>query len=148
MLLGRVLSGTVISQVVLVDAIDHRRIPIRAAEFGEPREQLVLAVEAAIGVVADVIRILEFVRLDVLMPDSELPDKRFRIPFVRFGNRRRVGRDGQRVVAQGLRGGPRQISRIRTARKGHDHAPMPRNESINASCFKASMSTGDVMLPL
>jgi hypothetical protein len=46
-------------------------ISARPANLRQPREQLVLTVEAAIRIVLPVIRIIEFVRLDVLVFDPE-----------------------------------------------------------------------------
>jgi hypothetical protein len=46
-------------------------ISARPANFRQPREQLVLAVETAIRIVLHVIGIVEFVRLDVLVRDPE-----------------------------------------------------------------------------
>jgi hypothetical protein len=69
-------------------------VPVSAhlPDLREAREQLVLAVEAAIRIVAHVLRVIELVRLDVFVNDSEARHEGFRIALVRFGKRRRICR--------------------------------------------------------
>ena len=93
-----------------------------AAHLLQAREQLVLAVEAAVGIVAHVVGIVEFEGLDVLVGDAELAHEGFGIALVRFRHGGRIGGDGERAVAQHAVRGPRQVGRIGAAGKGHQHA--------------------------
>ena len=98
------------------------------ADLFQPVEQLVLAVEAAVRVVLQVIGILELVRRDQLVPDAELRAKSIGVALVRLGNGSRIGRDGDGVLAQHLLRRPGQIGRVRPAGIGHDHlAHVPQN---------------------
>ena len=66
-----VLARTVVAQVVHVHAVDDVLVAALAAHTSQAREQLVLAVEAAVRIVLHVIGIVELVRLDVLVRDAE-----------------------------------------------------------------------------
>jgi hypothetical protein len=70
-LLGGVLSGAEIAQVVDIHPVDDVADGALAAELFEAREELVLAMETAVRVVADVIGIVEFVGIDELVNDAE-----------------------------------------------------------------------------
>ena len=94
---GGALAGTVVAQVVHVHAVNDVAVAALAADFVEAREELVLAVEAAVGRVAEVVGVVEFVGLDVLVRDSELRDEGFGVALVRFGKGSRVGGDGDGV---------------------------------------------------
>ena len=92
-----VLARTVIAQVVLVDAVDDVRDASRRADFFQPREQLVLAVEAAVGIIGDVVRIFELVCLDVLVANIRFAGELLGIALVRLRNRGRIGGDRDRL---------------------------------------------------
>ena len=87
---GRTLPGTIIAQIVLVHAVnDVRDAPFRA-DLLQNGEQLVFAMEAAIGIVLHVVRILKLVRLDILVPDSKLAGEGLGVKLVRFRNGSRI----------------------------------------------------------
>ena len=88
------LPRTEVTEVVNVHAVDHMRDATLAGYFIEPREQLVLAVKAAVGIVGNVIGIVELVGLDVLVRHAELADEGLGIALVRLGQRGRIGGDG------------------------------------------------------
>ena len=52
----------------------------------QTREQFVFAVEAAVGAVLHVIRVIELVRFNVFVPNPELPNKRLSVALVRLRN--------------------------------------------------------------
>ena len=68
--LRRALTRPIIAQIVDIHAVDHVRDAPLASHLVEPGEQFVLAVEAAVGTVLDVVRIVELARLDVFVPES------------------------------------------------------------------------------
>jgi hypothetical protein len=119
---GGVLSRAIVAEVIEVDAVDDMANGALAAELFEAGEKLVFAVEAAVGAVADVVRVVELVGLDELVSDAELSRKGLGVALVRPGERRRIGGDGKGPAAEGLMGGPREISGIGAARKGDDHS--------------------------
>ena len=77
---------------------------------------------APVFVVFDIVRILKFVRRDVLVAQAGFFRKRLRIPLMRFGNRRRVSSDGYRVMPQHAMRSPRQIGGIGASRICNDDA--------------------------
>ena len=89
-------------------------------ELFEHGEEFVFAVEAAVGIVPDVVRVLEFVRGDVFVMDAELAREGFGVPLVRFGEGRGIGGYGDGVIAEGLFGSPREVSGIGAAGVGYD----------------------------
>ena len=121
-LLGGVLAGTIIAQIVRVHPVDDVLVTARAAHLLQTREQLVLAVEAAVGIVAGVIGIVELGGPDVLVHDAESLDERLGVALVGFGKRGRVGGDGDGVGTEHAVGGPGQVGRIGAARESHNHA--------------------------
>ena len=78
--------------------------------------------EAAVGIVADVIGIVELVRLDVLVGNAEALDERFGVALVRFGNGGGIGGDREGVRAEHLVRGPGQVGGIGAAGECDDHA--------------------------
>src|ERR1035437_10439443 len=64
-------------------------------------EQFVLAMEAAVRTVTHVIRVVEFLRLHVLVNDAEAVHEGLGIALVRFGKRGGVGGDSDGVRSQG-----------------------------------------------
>ena len=133
-LLSRLLPWAVIAQVVHVDAVHDVLDRPLAAERLQALEQLVLAVEATIGCVADVIRVLELACGDVLVPESKLARQRLRVALVRGGDGCGVCRDNQRVRASKRAvGGPSQVGRVRAAGVGNNDSPQfaqPREEAL------------------
>ena len=91
------LAGPIISQIVDVHAINNMCDPALTRDLVQPREQLILAVEAAVAVVLEVVGILKFQRGDVFMPDAPGPCEFLRIALVRFGQGSGIG--GQRQGA-------------------------------------------------
>src|SRR5512147_2572668 len=78
--------------------------------------------KAAVGIVGNVIGIVELPRRDVFVEDAVLAREGFGIALVGFGKRRRVGRNRNRFAAQNAVGGPGQVRRVGAARIGNDHA--------------------------
>ena len=64
------LAGTIVAQIVDIHSVDDVRDAALARHFVEPGKQLVLAVEAPVRIVLDVIRIVEFVGRDVLVAEA------------------------------------------------------------------------------
>ena len=122
MLLGGVLAGTIIGQIVGIHPVYHVLVTARAAHLLETREQLVLAVEAAVGIVAGVVGILELGGADVLVHQAESLDERLGVALVGFGKRGRVGGDGDGIGTEHVVGGPGQVGRIGAAGEGDNHA--------------------------
>jgi hypothetical protein len=120
-----VLAGPVVAQIVGIYAVDDVGDAALAADFFQARKQFVLAVEAAVGVVLQVIGILEFARLDIFVRDSELPHEGLGIALVRLRDGSRIRGHGQSVAAQHLVRSPRQIGRIRPAGIGHHYPVQP-----------------------
>jgi hypothetical protein len=116
------LARAVIAEVVHVHAVNDVVEGALAPHLFQPREQLVLAVETAVGIVPRVIRVLEFAGFDVLVSDAELRDERLGIAFVRFRNGSGIGRDRQRSGTHRAVCRPRQVGRIRAAGKSYQHA--------------------------
>ena len=116
------LARPVIAQVIYVDAVNDVLEAALAAHLFQSREQLVLAVEAAVGIVLRIIRVGELAGLDVFVGDAKLRGERFGIALVRFRNGGGIGRDRQRSGAHRAVRRPRQIGRIRAAGKSHQHA--------------------------
>lgn len=80
--LGGTLAGPVVAQVVDVHSV-HDVIDAAFPRQGiEMREELILAKETAVGIVLDVIRVLEFPSLDVFVPEAALACERLRIALV------------------------------------------------------------------
>src|SRR5215472_167161 len=128
MLLRGGLAGAIIAEVILVHAIDDVLVAALAADFAKTREELVFAVEAAVGVVAQVIGIVELAALDVFVHDAELLHEGFEIALVGFGQRRRIGGDGEGAGAQHAMRGPRQIGRVGATGESYDHAAQRSQE--------------------
>jgi len=93
----------------------------RFAHFLQPLEQFILAVEAAVRVVLQVIGILKLVRRDHLVPDAELAREVDGVAFVGFRDGSGIGRDSYRLLSQRPVRGPGQIRRVRSTGVGHDH---------------------------
>ena len=121
-LLGGILARAIVAQVVQIHAVDDVFVAALAAHLRQAREQFVLAVEAAVRVVADVVGIVEFVGLDVLVRDAEALDEGLGIALVRLGQRCRIGGHGDGVRSQHAIRRPRQVGRIGAAGERHDHA--------------------------
>ena len=122
MQLGGALPGTKVAEVVDVHTVDHMRDAALAGHFVEPGEQFVLAMKAAVGIVGDVVGIIELPRRDVFVTDAVLAGEGFGIALVGFGKRRRIGRDRDRFTAENAVGGLRQVRRVGSAGIGNDHA--------------------------
>ena len=122
MLGGGALSRTVVAQVVHIHAVDDVLEAALTPHRFQAREQFVLAVEAAVGTVAHVVRVFELARLDILVDDAEACHEGLRIALVRFRQRGGVRGDGHGVGAQRAVRRPRQIGGIGAAREGHNHA--------------------------
>ena len=117
-----VLARTVVAEVVHVDAVDDVLVAALAAHLFQAREQLVLAVEAAVGTIAHVIGIVELLGRDVLVDDAEAFHEGLGIALVRFRKRSGIRRDGHCIGAQRAVRRPRQIGGVGAAGEGHDHA--------------------------
>ena len=120
-----ILAGAVVAQVVGIYTVDDVGDAALAADFFQAREQFVLAVEAAVGVVLQVIGIFEFARLDIFVRDSELPHESLGIALVRLRDGGRIRGYGQSVGAERLVRSPRQIGGIRPSGIGHHYPVQP-----------------------
>src|SRR4051794_37865099 len=120
MLFGRVLAGTVIAEIVLIHAIHDVLVAALAAHLLGAGGAILLAVETAIGIVGDVIGIVEFARLNVLVRDAELFNESLGVTFVRLGDGGGVRGDGESIRAHGAMGGPGEIGGVRASGKCHD----------------------------
>ena len=123
MLFGGVLAGAIVAQIVDIHAIGDVLDAAFARHHFQARKQLVLAMEAAVGIVLDVVGIIELARRDIFVTEAPLASERLGILLVRFGNGCRIRGDGQCVFAEDAVRGPSQIRRIGAARICDDHAP-------------------------
>ena len=73
MFVGSAMAGAKIVSVVGVDAVGDGAESAFAGERFHAVEELVFAVEAAVGAVRDVYGIVEFARFDEFMPDARGP---------------------------------------------------------------------------
>src|SRR5689334_23078716 len=101
-----VLARAVVSEIVLVYAIDDVFDSALPAYFLQTIEQFVFAVKTAVGIIGDVFGILELECRDVLMPNPVLFGKKFGVTFVGFGDGCRVRRNCYRSGPQRPLGGP------------------------------------------
>ena len=99
MLLRRLLAGTIIALVIKVYAISTGVEPMFGAVALHHRKQLIFAVEAALRVVADVVGVFQFLRLDHLAWDPLLFGEPQGIFKLRSRQRRRVGDERQHIFA-------------------------------------------------
>ena len=93
-----------------------------AAHLFQAREQLVLAVEAAVGIVAHVVGVVELVRLDVLVGDAEAATKASASRLCDSGREAESAVMARAFAPSTLVRGPGQVGRIGAAGEGHDHA--------------------------
>ena len=114
-LLGGVLARAIIAEIVEVDPVDNVFDRSIAAKLFEAGEEFVFAVETAVGVIADVIGIIEFVGDDELMGDAELRGEGFRVALMGTRKRRGIGSDGKSVLAERPVGGPGEVGGIGAA---------------------------------
>src|ERR1700736_5849779 len=104
---GRFLTRPVIAEIVLIYAVNNVHDTALASDPVEPREQLVFAMETAVRVVLYIIRVIEFMRLDIFVRNGELIHESFGIAFVGFGDGSGISGDGDGVRPQYAVGGPR-----------------------------------------
>ena len=116
------LAGPIVAQVVAIHTVNHVRNAPLPRDLVEAREQLVLAVEAAVGIVGDVVGIIELVRFNVFVTDAVVAGKLFRVALVGLRKRRRIRGNRDGVIAQRLLRRPGKIGGIRAAGIGDDHA--------------------------
>ena len=90
------------------------------------------------GIVPYVIGIIEFVRFNVFVADTELAREGFGVLLMRFGDGSGIGCDGDSVVAEGLFCGPREVGGISAAGIGYDDPPHFVQEIVNVSCLEAA----------
>jgi len=88
-------------------------------ELFQAGEQLVLAVEAAVGFIFHVIRVLELGGGDELVPETAGLGVSGGVALVGLRDGRGIGGNGDGVLPQRLAGGPGQERRIGSAGIGH-----------------------------
>src|SRR5260370_16632538 len=79
------LPRPVVTKVVDIHAVDNVLDATGCAQCVQLSEQFVLAMEAAVRIVLDIIRVVEFVCFDVLVLNPTLTRERPGIPLLRFG---------------------------------------------------------------
>jgi hypothetical protein len=128
MLFGRLHPGPMVAEVIHDGPVNNRRVPVLARDRAELREQLVLAEEAPVRVVA---RVLGAIELTGGHHDVGQADERSQPPgFGQFCRRvgLRVRGDEPGAVAKGSGGRPPEEGRIHTAREGdHDSIEAPED---------------------
>ena len=77
--------------------------------------------KATVGIVLHVIGILEFIRVDIFVPDSELLGKSLGIALVGFGDGSGIGCYSNCLIPQYTMSGPSKISRIGSSGIGDNH---------------------------
>ena len=82
MLLGGAMPRAKVRGVIDINAIHDVLETELVTELLEAVEKLVLAVEATVRVVLHVVRVLELVRIDVLMAQAETLNEIFRVTLV------------------------------------------------------------------
>ena len=110
--LGGALAGTPVAEVVDIDPVDYVGDAAFFADFIEAAKQLVLAVEAPVLVVLDVVRVFEFKGFDVFVADGKPGGEFLGIAFVGSGDGGGIGSNGDGFVTESLDGGPGEISRV------------------------------------
>ena len=76
------LTRPIVSQVVLIYAVDNVLIAVLGDVVFQAHKQFIFAVKAAGFVVLNIVGILEFECRDILMPEASFASKRFRIPLM------------------------------------------------------------------
>src|ERR1700722_15306590 len=97
-LLRRLLSGTEVALVVLIDAVSNRVETTRGAEFLHHIEEFVFAVEATLAVVAGILGTVEFRSRDDLDGDSLLAGESDGVTELGAGQAGRVGDNPEHLV--------------------------------------------------
>src|SRR5258707_14508143 len=93
------LPRPVVSQIVDIHAVDNVLDTAGCAQCVQLREKFVLAMKAAVRIVLDIIRVVEFVRFDVLVPNSTLTREGLGIALMRFGNGGGIRGNGDGIVS-------------------------------------------------
>src|SRR5208283_5992689 len=94
-----------------------------SSEGFQLRKQLILAMEAAVLVILDVVGVLELVGIDVLVLEAAGESKSLRVALMGFGDRRGIGGDGDGCVTQYPVRCPGKIGGVSAAGVGDDHPP-------------------------
>ena len=97
---GGLLAGPIIAQIVGIHAVNDVRNAALAADFFQPLEQFVLAMETTVRIIPQIIRIFELVRLDVFVRDTELAHEGFGIALMRLRDRSRIRGHRQRAAVR------------------------------------------------
>ena len=84
-------------------------------------EELILTMEAAIRIVFDVVRVIEFLGGDKLMAETAFARERFCVAFMRFGERCGIGGNGDGAVTQNAMRRPGKVSGISPAGVCDEH---------------------------
>src|SRR6478736_368805 len=105
----RVLTWTVIAQIILIHAVEDVVHTSGGSDFFQPGEEFVFAVKTPVRIVGDVFRVVELVGLNVLVENAGLASERLCIVFVRCGNGGRISSNRNRLVAEYLGCRPGQI---------------------------------------
>ena len=134
----RPLAGSIVSKIVFIYSVDDVLVAMRARVGFKLREQLVLAVEATVLVIFDVVRIVKFICRDVFVLESGFARKRLGIALMRFRNRSGIGRDRDGGVPQRAIGSPRKIGGIGSAEYATITRRKFRSTSKRATSFASS----------
>ena len=111
---GGALTGAVVAEVIDIDAIDDVLNATIGSNFVHDAKEFIFAVKAAIGIVGDVLGILEFAGGNHFMKDSVGFGEIDGITLVGFRDRGGICCDGDGVVTERFFGSPSQIGRIGT----------------------------------
>jgi len=128
----RFLPGAKVTLVVRIHAVGDALEAALPAEFLHQGEQLILAMEAADGVVAHVLRTLQFLGGHHFQRDLPLLREGNRILQLETGQAGRIGNYRQHVVAKNLMGGIGQESGIHSARIGHQRTAQRAQVGLQA----------------
>ena len=116
------LAGAEVALVVEVHSVGDGFESASRAEILHHREEFVLAVEAAGGIVADVLRAVEFAGRNNFKRNALLASEGDSVGELEAGEAGRVGDDRQQAVAEGLVSGPGQECGVSAAGVGDQSA--------------------------
>ena len=119
---SRFLARTEIPLIVDIDAICDGMEAPGGAQILHQGEELIFAEEAALRVIANILRATEFRSCDHLQGNRLLLGEGDRVGKLRSRQTRRVGDDCQHIFWQRLMGCPRQVGRIHASGIGDKQA--------------------------
>ena len=145
MLLGGALAGTIIPCIVGIHAIGNvAETQFRAQRFHR-REEFVLAVKAAVGVVALVLGPVQFFGLHYMQRHAQRARKGAGLIQIAAGQAGRVGQHCEHPVAQHTMRRGRQKCRVHAAGVSHHQAaefPQPRLQNFQFCLHRRATGRG------